>query len=508
MANTLTIQCAIERAQQAQADVVVFPELALCGYPPEDLLLRADFMSACAQHFQTLCTQASSMAVIIGLPHLNEQGQRFNAAAVILPNEAPRFYCKQALPNYGVFDEKRYFIAGDEPLRLTIKGQVLSLAICEDLWVDDTATPICESADVVISLNASPFSEYRLAQRHALAKKRTTQHKTTLIYCNQVGGQDELVFDGGSFVMNAQGELCLQMACFKPEQALFDTQKSNVARINPSPFNDLDLLHQALVLSIQDYVEKNGFQSILLGLSGGIDSALCLALCIDALGAERTTAVMMPYHYTSELSQSLAQQQADLEGVSLLTLPIATPVEAVLQSLHALTAQPSLSDLTQQNLQARMRGLMLMALSNEHNHLLITTGNKSEMAVGYATLYGDMCGGFAPLKDVSKTRVYQLAHHLNQMHTRIPIEVITRAPSAELAPNQQDSDNLPEYEVLDAMLSGFVEDGAAVTATSETIIKKTIQSEYKRRQSPPGAKVSKRAFGRERRYPITQGFFK
>ena len=495
----------VEKSNQTPC-LIVFPELVLSGYPPEDLLLRSDFRRELESAMAQILAYCHQSTVLLGLPYW--QGSVcFNAAAVIQNGAVVQYYKKHQLPNYGVFDERRYFTSGTEPVLFDWQNQVVSVAICEDLWHSETVEHLSNGCDLLVSLNASPFDQSKYHTRLKMISAVARSQSCTVLYCNLVGGQDELLFDGGSFMLNSEEKILYQAP-------FFAESVQNVAECQVEPhtvLDPIDHLYQALVLGIQDYVRKNHFSGVILGLSGGIDSALTLELCVAALGKDQVTAVMMPHIYTSEMSRQLAQTQARLLQVAMIDLPITSIVDAVSAVLNDKLAQP-LSAVTTQNIQARTRGLLLMALSNQQGKLLITTSNKSETAVGYTTLYGDMAGGFAPLKDVLKEQVYALANHCNQNEIRIPPEVITRAPSAELSENQKDSDSLPEYHELDDMLRSFVEQDTTPehypASEVNPVIQKVIQNEHKRRQAAPGIKVSEKSFGRERRYPITQGFFR
>ena len=515
-------QLVIDSVRQAetlhQANIIVFPELTLCGYPPEDLLLRPSMDTRIQDALNQLKTLAFSAAIVLGYPKL-VNGNRFNLAGVIHNGDIVLEYAKQELPNYQVFDEKRYFSAGDSVGTFTYESKTIAVTVCEDIWHE---APMLKAkaagADLMINLNASPYHRFKHEERIELLSERAQQGEMPIIYVNQIGGQDELVFDGGSFVTDASGELIVQAPYL--EEGLFPVSIHLDAEIQiaPQPLPEtpevFSRLYQVLVLGVRDYVNKNGFKHVILGLSGGIDSALTLAIAVDALGAERVTAVMMPFRYTSDMSQNDAAEQAQRMGVDYQSISIEPMYDAFMGQLAESFANKPV-DLTEQNLQARCRGVVLMAISNKTGALVLTTGNKSEMAVGYSTLYGDMAGGFDVLKDVPKTLVFALSKYRNTVGAVIPENVITRPPSAELAPDQVDEDNLPPYDILDQILEGYIErDESAEALISQGFDKDTVYrvirlvdlNEYKRRQAPVGIRISKRGFGRDRRYPITNGW--
>jgi len=513
--NCGKILSAVEQAKTQQADVVVFPELCVTGYPPEDLLLRADFIQQTQQAVQQLTAQIHGIVAVIGYPQ--QVGERlYNAAAALCDGKLITEYHKTALPNYGVFDEQRYFQSGGQTCLLDIKDHKLALTICEDIWHPGIIARNRDAgAEIILTLNASPFHAGKMQQREDIICKQVKEAGVALVYVNQIGGQDELIFDGASFVANGNGDIVFRAAEFAE-------QLSVVEFVDRQPIsNAIDALYQpviseykALVLGIKDYVRKNGFQGAILGLSGGIDSALVLALAVDALGADKVEAVLMPSRYTQDMSNEDAKLEAEALGVKHHTIAIEPAVNAFGEMLAPLFAG-SKKDTTEENIQARCRGVLLMALSNKQGKLLLTTGNKSEMSVGYATLYGDMAGGFAPLKDVSKLLVYQLAEYRNSLSPVIPERVITRPPSAELAPDQKDEDSLPPYAILDPILALYIEqDQSAADIVAMGYPQDAVQraldlvdrNEYKRRQSPPGIRITPRAFGRDRRYPISSGY--
>ncbi|TQV65352.1 MAG: NAD+ synthase [Halothiobacillaceae bacterium] len=596
-----------------QADLIVFPELTLSGYPPEDLVKRADFMAACDAAVQRLLRELpQGIGVVIGLPE-NIDGKRYNSAIVLRDGEIVARYHKHRLPNYGVFDELRYFSPGAEACVFEWSGRpgnakdspkgpssviaseakpsnapagpcapgsprpsgprydemhrpsspdealaesgtgapglhALALTLCEDIW---HPAPIAQAraagARLILNLNASPYQHDKPGLREQTLRARAAETGLPIVYVNLMGGQDELVFDGGSMVMDAKGEVvhrlpmfeealgCVELAPLEGEAAFSPLSLEGrgvggegagrqaeapgfsirpIDAIRAEPLDETAAIYRALVLAIRDYAHKNGFRGALLGLSGGIDSALTLALAVDALGADQVEAVMLPSRYTADISQTDAAAEAQALGVTYHVVPIEPAFTAFQQMLAPLLHGPT-EGATDENLQARSRGVILMGLSNATGKLLLTTGNKSEMAVGYATLYGDMAGGFAPLKDVPKMRVYRLANYRNTLSPVIPERVITRPPSAELRPDQKDEDSLPPYPVLDAILEAYIERMEGIPeivakgfdeATVRRIVRMVDLAEYKRRQAPPGAKVTSRAFGRERRFPITNGF--
>ncbi|ASQ46475.1 NAD+ synthase [Legionella clemsonensis] len=512
-ANTEKI-CSIVNSHQSQQDVILFPELVITGYPPEDLLLRPDFHQQVENALETIKQSSRDCYLIVGHPSL-EGEDCFNSASIFHNGERIALYHKHHLPNYGVFDEARYFVSGEEKsCILSIKGYRLGVCICEDLWFEGPVEQLLQAnVDGIFCLNASPFDYQKQALREELLRNYAL-HGTAMIYVNQVGGQDELVFDGQSMAFDAKGILRARASAFE-EVLLPLTLNHKKITGEVTPLLDREaLLYKALVCGTRDYVEKNGFPGVLLGLSGGIDSALTLAIAVDALGSSRVQAVMMPSRYTADISLIDARQQLEYLNVSSTTLSIEPVFNSFLETLAPAFADFK-PDTTEENIQARIRGVLLMALSNKTGKMVLTTSNKSETAVGYATLYGDMAGGFAVLKDVLKTQVYALARYRNQISPVIPERVLTRAPSAELAENQTDQDSLPDYETLDAIIHAYMENNVAAediikTGYSAKDVQRVIcllkRNEYKRRQAAPGIKVSPRAFGRDWRFPITSGF--
>jgi len=519
-ANTDKIITAAENARDhLKADLVVFPELTITGYPPEDLLFREDFLNSANEAINSIARSLPNIAIVIGFPE-REEGKLYNSAAFICDGEVQAVYRKNVLPNYGVFDEQRYFYGGENPCVFNFKGYVIGLSICEDIWSSGVVerTQVL-GAELLLNLNASPFHAGKIYEREKTVRERIDGVKIPVVYVNQVGGQDELVFDGASFVMDSLGSIVfrapefiedLSVVRFNQGLGLLPMESTLAAYYQPVKSE-----YQALVLGVRDYVRKNGFQGAVLGLSGGIDSALTLALAVDALGAEHVEAVLMPSEYTQSMSVEDAEKQANTQGVKFNIIPIHSVVTAFNSVLSGIFEDSSAGGVTEENIQARCRGVILMAISNKQGKLLLTTGNKSEMSVGYATLYGDMAGGFAPLKDVPKLLVYQLAEYRNKLSLVIPERVITRPPSAELAPDQIDEDSLPAYSNLDPILKRYVEQDQSAemiiaAGYTEADVHRAIslvdRNEHKRRQAPPGIRVTKRAYGRERRYPITSGY--
>jgi NAD+ synthase (glutamine-hydrolysing) len=514
------IQNIVRNARQAHetlgADLIVFPELSVTGYPAEDLLFRPDFIAAASEAVDRLVSLLPhDIAAVIGFPEAQD-GRLYNSAVVLYQGRAIAGYRKRVLPNYGVFDESRYFAAGDKTCVFAFKGMQIGLTICEDVWhAGIIAANKREGADLLLTLNASPFNAGKIRQREAVICSQVKAAQIPLVYVNQIGGQDELIFDGASFVVDAQGEIVFRAEEFKEQIGVVDFVDGRPLKGDCAPlYTPVASEYQALVLGIRDYVRKNGFKGALLGLSGGIDSALVLALAVDALGADRVEAVLMPSRYTQPMSIEDAIWEAEALGVRHHTVPI-DPAVAAFNSLLADLFAGTKPDTTEENIQARCRGVILMAISNKRGKLLLTTGNKSEMSVGYATLYGDMAGGFAPIKDVPKLLVYQLARYRNGLSLVIPERVLTRPPSAELAPGQVDQDSLPPYEVLDPILERYVEqdqsaDEIIAAGFDREDVARAVslvdRNEYKRRQSPPCVKITERAFGRDRRYPITSGY--
>ncbi|MEN8176279.1 MAG: NAD+ synthase [Pseudomonadota bacterium] len=512
------IEAGIHARDRQGAHLVVFPELTLTGYPPEDLLLRPEMDERVAEAIAAIRDQVQGIHLVVGYPGIRE-GVRYNAAGVFRDGQQVTEYHKALLPNYSVFDEKRYFEAGREPGVFEVEGVPVGITLCEDIWYPTPARRAAEAgARLLINLNASPFHTGKAPEREDLVVKRARENQVPVVYVNLVGGQDELVFDGGSFVMAADGRVAQRSPFYVESLETFSFEAGEplgapAGNVLPHPDEDT-AVYRALVLGVRDYVDKNGFRGVVLGLSGGIDSALTLAVAVDALGVERVEGVLMPSRYTADMSTEDAMAQARNLGVDYRVIPIEPAFEAFLGMLEAeFRGLPA--DATEENIQARCRGIVLMGLSNKTGRMLLTTGNKSEMSVGYATLYGDMAGGFAPLKDVPKLMVYRLAEYCNRGREVIPRRVIERAPSAELRADQKDSDSLPPYDILDAVLLRYVEQDMSVAdivadGFDESMVERITglvdRNEYKRRQAPPGIKITRRAFGRDRRYPITNGF--
>lgn len=506
-------------AREKGANIIVFPELALLGYPPEDLLLRPSLASRIKLAFEVLFS-VKDIVMLVGYPHIDQHGT-FNSMAIIHNGQQKGFYHKQHLPNYGVFDERRYFSQGHNHVLFDYQGVTIGLLICEDLWQDAPIKALKDKgADIVVSINASPFEQNKQEQRKALLTRRASEHQLPIVYVNSVGGQDDLVFDGGSMVIDATGTVVHEAPRFLQHilysAAHIDPQTKQLVlssqRKAPLALSQIAETYQALVVGLRDYVNHSGFKGVLVGLSGGIDAALTLCIAVDALGADKVYAVMMPYEYTSQISLQDAQAQARRLHVSYTVCPIHAAVAGMRHTLEPMFSNSPADD-TEENIQSRTRGMILMALSNKFGHLVITTGNKSDMAVGQATLYGDMAGGFDVLKDVYKTQVYALANYRNRLEETpvIPERVITRPPSPELRPEQVDQDHLPDYELLDKILELYIDRDFGFDAIVEAGFDKAVvhhvlsmvdKNEYKRRQSPIGTKITHKAFGRERRYPL------
>ncbi|MGA8278850.1 MAG: NAD+ synthase [Rhodanobacteraceae bacterium] len=516
-------------ARAAGCALVAFPELALSGYPPEDLLLRPAFVAACDDALHTLAHASGDIAVCVGHPH--RDSGLCNALSVLRDGGVELTHCKRALPDYGVFDEQRYFKSGRDSAVVEIDGVRVGLLICEDVWTDEAArAAVAAGADLLLVINASPFDIHQAARRDEVLVRHARDNNVAIAYLNAVGGQDDLLFDGASLLVESDGRIAARADAFA-DLLLIAQYDARTRRFRAHWAHAVDsisatapdaTIYAGLVRGIRDYVGKNGFSGVLLGLSGGVDSALTLALAVDALGADHVDAVMLPSRHTSELSLREAEAQARALGVAYRTFSIEHAFEAFVATLAPAFAGLA-ADTAEENLQARCRGVILMALSNKFGRLLLATGNKSELAVGYATLYGDMCGAYAPLKDVYKTVVYRLAHWRNGRATAggnardwiIPPAVIARAPSAELRDGQTDQDSLPPYDVLDAILERFIEGAQSVDdiaaaghdeATVQRVARLVYANEYKRRQAPPGPKITTCAFGRERRYPISSGW--
>ena len=537
--NAQRIAAAARRAYAQGARLVLTPELALCGYPPEDLLLRDSFMQACAREIEQLAAglaDCDGLHLVVGHPHqFGARGdlrtpsyavpQRFNAASVLAGGRVVTTYCKRELPNYQVFDERRYFAsgrdAGQSAVVFEVGGWRFGLAICEDAWFDEPARSAkAAGAEVLCVINASPFHLAKIAEREERMAQRVRAVGMPLLYCHLVGGQDEVVFDGASFVLDANGRVAARAPMFDESLCLVELEPDGAVAGAVAEVPGIEQqAWSALVTGVRDYIGKNGFPGVIIGLSGGIDSALVLAIAVDALGADKVRCVMMPSPYTADISWLDARAMADRLGVRYDEIPIVPMFDAFRASLAAEFAGLA-EDATEENIQARIRGTLLMALSNKFGAIVLTTGNKSEMATGYCTLYGDMAGGFAVIKDVTKTLVYRLARWRNsqaraQGREVIPERIITRAPSAELRPDQTDQDSLPPYEVLDDILRRYMEEdqsSAEIVAAGfapevvEHVTRLIKVNEYKRRQSPVGIRITHRSFGKDWRYPITSKY--
>ncbi|MDB4003828.1 NAD+ synthase [Gammaproteobacteria bacterium] len=526
--TTLLIDSARRAIAEFNAQFVIFPELTLTSYPPEDLLLRPSLAPRMKVAMDRILAAKLPTTLVFGYPESSD-GKLYNSLAVVDQGKLLATYRKQCLPNYQVFDERRYFQAGNQPCVLEIHGLRLGFTICEDLWEEmPTQQFEHQSLDLLLNINASPFHRGKACERRQLLKRRAQAIGAPIAYVNLVGGQDELVFDGGSLAVDSVGNAVVQAPQF--EAGLYPAvfKLSSSGRYEPARVScatqpsDLAQVYKALTIGVRDYVTKNGFKGVVLGLSGGIDSALTLAIAVDALGAHAVHAVMMPFEYTSQLSRDAAAEQAATLGVAYRSISIKSIYDQFVGAL-ASEFEGLAEDVTEQNLQARCRGVLLMAISNKKGYLVLTTGNKSEIAVGYSTLYGDMAGGFDVLKDVSKTLVYELSKYRNELggagesgtFEAIPQRVIDRPPSAELAPGQVDQDNLPPYDILDRILELYIEEDASASAIvaegfDEQLVRRVLRlvdvNEYKRRQSPTGVRLTRRGFGRDRRYPITNGW--
>ena len=522
------IDAACKARDEERADVVVFPELTLTGYPPEDLLLRPSLGPRIESSLARILAEVRDVYVLIGYPrHID--GELFNCAGIIYQGKILAEYAKQKLPNFLVFDDQRYFREGRDVGIVNIKGVQVGLSICEDIWhPEPIAQAKAAGAELILNISASPYHIEQMGKREKHLHQRATEVSLPIVYVNCMGAQDELVYEGGSFVVNAKGEKVMQAPWFEAGLYCVDMlvndvsfNKSEPNKVEPvaghiaAALGEEASVYQAMVLGLRDYIEKNRFKGIVLGLSGGIDSALSLAVAVDAIGANRVQAVMMPYTYTSSISLHDAEEEANLLGVKYSVLPIESMVSAFTDVL-APEFEGYAKDTTEENLQARTRGVALMAISNKKGLMVLTTGNKSEMAVGYATLYGDMVGGYSVLKDVFKTLVFRLCRYRNTLGYVIPERVITRPPSAELAPDQKDEDSLPSYDILDDILRMYIEEdqsAEAILATNKfdretvyRVLRLVDVNEYKRRQSPTGVRITARGFGRDRRYPITNGW--
>lgn len=556
--NEQKIKQYIKQAKESQADLIAFPELAITGYPPEDLLLRPQFIQDNIDFLQRIVPAVNDITAIVGFAHW-EKEKLFNAAAIISDGKLVHVYHKIHLPNYGVFDEERYFEAGDRPLILELNEIKFGISICEDIWIENSVIEtqaMSTGAEIILNISSSPYHCGKIEERENLLKNRAINNRVIVCYVNLIGGQDELVFDGNSLIVSEQGEILARGKQFEEDLILFDidvsqlqhvrssepayqkrklefdppfkielidlpghnhkSKKAKISRENRAKLDSISEVYQALVLGTRDYVRKNGFDQVVMGLSGGIDSALTAAIAADALGENNVIGVAMPSVFSSPSSLTDAEQLAKNLNIKCLVIPIQETFEAYQKMLKQTFADLPF-DITEENIQARIRGNIIMALSNKFGWLALSTGNKSEVSVGYCTLYGDMAGGFAVIKDVPKTLVYQLAAKLNESRGReiIPQNTIIKPPSAELRPNQKDEDSLPPYHILDPILAEYVEKDATLEQIvkqgfDEPTVKKVIrlvdQSEYKRRQGAPGIKITPRAFGKDRRMPITNRY--
>lgn len=516
--NAQRILEAAERARALGADVVLAPELALCGYPPEDLLLRPDLYRTCERELARLAQRVQGLTLVLGYPEADGK-LRHNAAAVIGDGRVMANYRKHRLPNYEVFDEDRYFEPGEKACVVSIKGVACGINICADVWEEGAADAAQEAgAELLLVINASPYHMNKQLNRYEVLRDRIEDTGIPVVYANLVGGQDELVFDGASFALNRAGTLVYQGQSFVESLDLLEYADGDLQPAAIQPVQSLEAdVYDALLLGVRDYLGKNGFPGAIIGLSGGVDSALTLAIACDALGAERVRAVMMPSPYTAQMSLDDSRQLVRNLGVRYDEIPIEPAMKSFAAMLEREFAQAprSAADTTEENLQARIRGMILMALSNRHGAIVLTTGNKSEMAVGYATLYGDMAGGFAVIKDIPKTFVYKLCRYRNSLRPDIPENILTRPPSAELKPGQTDQDTLPPYDVLDAIIEAYMEHDRSpreivATGFAEADVRRIVgmlkRSEYKRRQAPLGIRVTRRGFGKDWRYPITSRY--
>jgi NAD+ synthase (glutamine-hydrolysing) len=513
--NAARILGAVAEAGRGGADLVVTPELSLCGYPPEDLVLRPAFLAACAEELTRVAAQVSGPMVLVGFPEAAD-GKRYNAAAIVRDGRVAAVYRKCELPNYTVFDEERYFEPAREACVVDVAGVRVGIVICEDIWFPGPARAARDAgAQVIVVPNGSPYHTRQQALRREVVTARTKETGLPVVYVNRVGGQDELVFDGASFIVDGEGALAQQLPAWHETVALAEFDGATPKAVRGALDERLEPhVYAALTMGVRDYVQKNRFPGVLLGLSGGIDSALTLAVAVDALGRERVRAFMLPSRYNAAISLEDARTMAGILGVRYDEIPIDGVFDAFRSTL-AEEFKGLAEDSTEENIQARIRGTLLMALSNKHGAIVLTTGNKSEMGVGYATLYGDMAGGFSVLKDISKTLVYRLARYRNSLGRVIPERIITRAPSAELRANQTDQDSLPPYDVLDAILEAYVEEDlspAEIVARGlppeevAKVVRLIKVNEYKRRQAAVGIRITPRGFGKDWRYPITSAW--
>lgn len=528
--NSDKILLNLNHAKKNNADLLILPELSICGYPPEDLLLKNYFIKCCYEELLKVATKVKDLPVLVGFPEDGKDGCLYNSVAVLLKGKISQIYRKNLLPNYGVFDERRYFSPGKNPLLIKIRGFIIAVTICEDIWDLDGEVVkhfSKEQPHLIINLSASPYSVTKELKRDQILKSVARTVNAHLLYCNLTGAQDELVFDGRSRLMSPQGNTLCKMKSFKEDFNIFKFTKRNdeskivyiqEGEVPSNALNDNILLKDvlnALELGMRDYIQKNGFKKVLIGLSGGIDSALVAALAVRALGKNSVIGVTMPSIYSSKETYQDAIKSSKVCQIQLLTIPIKEIHQVILHSMEPFFLKTPVG-IAEENMQARIRGMILMSLSNKFNWLVLATGNKSELATGYCTLYGDMCGGFAPIKDVSKTLVYKLSAYINKIEKKqlIPISVIRRPPTAELRPNQKDQDSLPPYSMLDKILEHYIEKDLASDSLNtnmkprevKRIIDMVNRNEYKRRQAPIGTKITDKAFGKDRRLPVTNGF--
>jgi len=516
--NTKKIIKAIKQGSESyDADIIVFPELSVSSYPPEDLLLRSAFINSIDIALEKIKSETKNVLVILGYP-LSKDEKLYNACSLIHDGKIKKTYCKQYLPNYGVFDEKRYFSPGNETCLFEINGVTAALSICEDIWVSKpTSDAAAANAKILFNINASPYDKNKNSERKKIISKRASESNMHIVYVNLVGGQDELIFDGSSMIFDRNGDVIFRAPEFKEGlyEASINTERTKIKseKIDLNSIKE-ESIYNGLVIGVKDYVKKNNFQGVVIGLSGGIDSALTLCIAVDALGPENVEVLIMPSRFTAKMSVDDACALAKKLKVSYQIISIEPPFNAFLQALKPIFKKLP-TDTTEENIQARIRGILLMAISNKYNKLVLTTGNKSEMSVGYATLYGDMAGGYSPLKDVWKTLVYQLAKWYNKNKKVIPKNIINRPPTAELRDNQLDQDTLPDYEILDSILEQYIEfDKCPEEIIRNGFDKETVykivnlvdKNEYKRRQAAPGVKITRKAFGKDRRYPISSGY--
>ncbi|MHC5060197.1 MAG: NAD+ synthase [Planctomycetota bacterium] len=527
--NLAKMRAMCAEAVEADADILIFPEMSLCGYPPEDLLLKKHFLDDNRLAIEQLAADCHSLVIIAGFAEADGE-KSFNSLAVLAGGRIQKIYRKRILPNYGVFDEQRYFQPGDESVVIDVKGISVAVTICEDIWQLERLDEFLKNTgpkDMIVNISASPFHVGKIGQRQEILARCAEHFDCAVAYCNLVGGQDEIIFDGRSMLLDPHGTVVSRAKAFAEDMivadvALTDDKTVQIKSVRPAePYagkamDPIEEVYHALVSGTDDYVTKNGFEKVIIGLSGGIDSSVVAAIAADALGAENVVGITMPSKFNSPETIGDAQELADNLGISFSSLPISKVLLSFSEAFGAVAGWDD-GGIAYENLQARIRGTMLMSLSNQFGYMVLTTGNKSETAVGYATLYGDTAGGFAVIKDVPKTMVYELADFINQIHNReiIPVSVINRPPSAELRPDQADTDSLPDYDLLDKILKGYIESDKsgrqlAETGLDEDVVNRVVRmvdrNEYKRRQSPPGIKITPKAFGKDRRMPITNRY--